>query len=163
MVGVDVAVEMLKVGQRKIGPGAGIRLLAGDAESLPFADDSFDLVTVAFGVRNFGHIPTGLSEARRVLRCGGELLILDFADPQMPVFRQVYSFYFRRILPIVGGIISGNRPAYSYLPRSVGAFPKGQAFLDLLDTAGFRENLATRLTFGVAYIYQGLKTCVDVD
>ena len=163
VVGIDVAVQMLKIGQGKIDAGSALHLMAGDAESLPFADDSFDLVTVAFGVRNFGHIPTGLSEAWRVLRTGGELLILDFADPEMPVFKQFYSFYFKRILPIVGGLISGNRPAYSYLPRSVGEFPKGQIFLDLLDTAGFRENLATRLTFGVAYVYQGLKATVDVD
>ena len=163
VVGIDVAVQMLKFGQVKIEAGAAIRLLAGDAERLPFADDSFDLVTVAFGVRNFGHIPTGLSEARRVLRAGGELLILDFADPQMPIFKQLYTFYFKRILPVIGGIISGNRPAYSYLPKSVGEFPKGQAFLDLLDTAGFCENRATRLTLGVAYVYQGLKASADVD
>jgi demethylmenaquinone methyltransferase/2-methoxy-6-polyprenyl-1,4-benzoquinol methylase len=163
VVGIDVAVQMLKFGQGKIEAGAAIRLMAGDAERLPFANDSFDLVTVAFGVRNFGHIPTGLSEAWRVLRPGGEFLILDFADPEMPIFKQLYRFYFKRILPLIGGIISGNRPAYSYLPRSVGEFPQGKAFLDLLEVAGFRENRATRLTFGVAYVYQGLKGSADVD
>ncbi len=163
IVGLDVAVQMLKQAQSKVQGSKTIRLMAGDAERLPFADNSFDLITVAFGVRNFGHIPTGLGEAWRVLRTGGELLILDFADPQTPVFRQLFAFYFKRILPIIGGFVSGNRPAYSYLPRSVGECPQGKAFMDMLIEAGFQKNCATSLTFGVAYVYQGLKSSASVD
>ncbi len=160
IVGADVALAMVRVGVPKVavGPGAPIRLLGGDAEHLPFCDDSFDLVTAAFGVRNFGHIPAGLAEARRVLRPGGELLILDFTEPTIAGFRQLYRFYFRQVLPRVGGWISGNRQAYAYLPRSVGTFPQGQAFLDLMRDAGFTDNRHVSLTLGISAVYQGTRS-----
>ena len=158
-VGADVALAMVRVGVPKVaeGTGAPIRLLGGDAERLPFRDSSFDLVTAAFGVRNFGDIPTGLSEAWRVLGSGGELLILDFTEPTLPGFKQVYRFYFRFILPFVGGIVSGQRQAYSYLPQSVGNFPQGAAFLELMADAGFEMTRAMRLTLGICAAYQGCK------
>ncbi|MCC7263588.1 MAG: bifunctional demethylmenaquinone methyltransferase/2-methoxy-6-polyprenyl-1,4-benzoquinol methylase UbiE [Candidatus Latescibacteria bacterium] len=160
VVGVDVAVHMLRLGLAKLRrrpPAVPIQLMGGDAEALPFRDQSFDLVIAAFGVRNFGHIPTGLAEAWRVLRPGGELLILDFAEPETPLFRQLYRFYFTRVLPLVGGLISGQRQAYAYLPASVGTFAQGRAFVELLDGAGFVDNLHTSFTLGVCALYQGLK------
>ena len=160
IIGVDVALNMLRLGARKLAQdrrGALTRLLAGDAERLPFGDAHFDLVTVAFGVRNFGHIPTGLSEAWRVLSPGGTILILDFSQPSAPLFKQVFRFYFKHILPAVGGLVSGNRKAYAYLPDSVDGFPQGKAFLALLEGAGFCEACATSLTFGTCNIYQGRK------
>ncbi|MEE2656954.1 MAG: bifunctional demethylmenaquinone methyltransferase/2-methoxy-6-polyprenyl-1,4-benzoquinol methylase UbiE [Candidatus Latescibacterota bacterium] len=161
IVGIDVALEMVRIGVGKIQAGDGsaisVRLLGGDAELLPFADDSFDLVTVAFGARNFGHIPDGLAEAFRVMRPGGELVVLDFTEPTLFGFRQLYNFYFRRILPVLGGIVSGNRKAYSYLPRSVANFPQGQIFIRLLADTGFQDNRETRLTMGICAIYQGFK------
>ena len=166
IIGVDVALNMLRQGVDKLGKreaNTAVRLLGGDAEQLPFADACFDLVTVAFGVRNFGSISAGLQEARRVLRPGGELLVLDFAEPEMALFKQLYRFYFTRILPFIGGMISGNRRAYSYLPQSVGTFPQGQAFIKLLEEAGFADNLATALTLGICRIYQGRKPGTLVD
>ncbi len=111
----------------------------------------------AFGVRNFGHIPSGLAEAFRVLRPGGQILVLDFCEPAVPLFKQLYLFYFHNVLPLVGGLISGQRQAYAYLPRSVGAFPQGAAFVRLLDEAGFVESSATPLTMGICSIYRGRK------
>lgn len=166
VVGVDVAVEMLRLGVDKIsgeGLDGRVRLLAGDGEGLPFKGGCFDLVMGAFGVRNFGHIPTGLAEAFRVLRPGGELLVLDFSEPSMPLFRQVYRFYFERVLPLIGGLVSGDRRAYSYLPRSVGRFPQGEEFVKLLEEAGFVDARATTLTLGICSIYQGGKPGGAVD
>lgn len=159
IIGADVALAMVRLGVPKVasGPGAPIRLLGGDAERLPFCDDSVDLVMAAFGVRNFGHIPTGLAEAYRVLRPGGELLILDFTEPTAFGFRQFYRFYFKHVLPRVGGLISGNRQAYAYLPKSVGTFPQGEAFLELMTAARFQDNRHTPLTLGISAVYQGLK------
>lgn len=159
VVGADVALEMVRLGVPKVaaGDGAPIRLMGGDAERLPYRDGVFDLVTVAFGVRNFGHIPTGLAEAFRVLRPGGELVVLDFAEPTAPGFRQLYRLYFRRVLPVLGGLISGNRQAYAYLPRSVGSFPQGAAFLALLAEAGFEANRHVPLSLGISAVYQGIR------
>jgi demethylmenaquinone methyltransferase/2-methoxy-6-polyprenyl-1,4-benzoquinol methylase len=158
VVGVDVALQMLRIGKRKASArAAALDLLGGDAEFLPFRDHSFDVVMGAFGVRNFGHIPRGLAEAYRVLKPGGEVLVLDFCEPTAPLFRQLYLFYFHKVLPLVGGLISGERQAYAYLPRSVGYFPQGEAFVQLLDQAGFSETVATPLTLGICSIYQGLK------
>ena len=162
--GVDVAIEMLRLGVDKIAerqPAVPSRLLAGDAEDLPFRDGVFDLVMGAFGVRNFGHIPTGLAEAYRVLKPGGEILVLDFCQPTAPLFRQLYLFYFHKVLPLVGGLISGEREAYAYLPRSVGDFPQGRAFVEELDGAGFVDTGYVPLTLGISAVYQGVKRPVD--
>jgi demethylmenaquinone methyltransferase/2-methoxy-6-polyprenyl-1,4-benzoquinol methylase len=91
------------------------------------------------------------------------LLVLDFGEPEMPLFRELYRFYFTRILPLVGGVISGNRRAYSYLPQSVGTFPQGRAFIKLLEDAGFGDNAATALSLGICRIYQGIKPGIQVD
>ena len=164
VVGIDMAVEMLRLGAAKVaakGPSARVDLLVGDAEQLPFQDNTFDMVTGAFGVRNFGHIPSGLAEAYRVLKPGGQLLVLDFCEPTVPLFRQLYLFYFHKVLPLIGGLISGQRRAYAYLPRSVGTFPQGQAFVELLVAAGFSQTRYTPMTLGIAAVYQGFKGPVD--
>ncbi len=164
VVGIDMAVEMLRLGAAKVaakGPSAGVDLLVGDAEQLPFQDHTFDLVTGAFGVRNFGHIPSGLAEAYRVLKPGGQLLVLDFCEPTAPLFRQLYWFYFHKVLPLIGGLVSGQRRAYAYLPRSVGTFPQGPAFVELLVAAGFSQPRYTPMTLGIAAVYQGFKAPVD--
>ena len=161
VVGVDVAVDMVRIARAKLGRAGGSRapdLMVGDAEMLPFRDRSFDLVTVAFGARNFGSVGAGLAEAERVLRSEGEVIVLEFTEPTLPVFRQLYGFYFNRVLPIVGGLISGNREAYSYLPRSVGSFPQGGEFLELMEAAGFTDTRATPLTLGICAVYQGRKS-----
>ena len=164
VVGVDMAIEMLRLGADKIAkrrPPMPVGLLVSDAEGLPFKAETFDLVMGSFGVRNFGDIPSGLAEAHRVLKPGGEILVLDFCQPTTPLFRQLYLFYFYRVLPLVGGLISGQRQAYAYLPRSVGEFPQGQAFVDLLDAVGFAETGYTPMTLGISAIYQGVKRPVD--
>ena len=164
VVGIDMAIEMLRLGAAKVAakrPPMPLELLVGDAEQLPFQDNTFDLVTGAFGVRNFGHIPSGLAEAYRVLKPGGQLLVLDFCEPTAPLFRQLYLFYFHKVLPLIGGLISGQRRAYAYLPRSVGTFPQGQAFVELLVVAGFSQTRYTPMTLGIAAVYQGVKRPVD--
>ena len=161
VVGVDVAFDMVRIARAKLGEAGGDRgadLMAGDAEMLPFRDRCFDLVTVAFGARNFGSVGAGLAEAERVLRSEGEVIVLEFTEPTLPVFRQLYGFYFNRVLPLVGGLISGNREAYSYLPRSVGSFPQGTEFLELMEAAGFADTRATPLTLGICAVYQGRKS-----
>ncbi|MDR2890708.1 MAG: class I SAM-dependent methyltransferase [Alistipes sp.] len=114
----------------------------------------FDLVTVAFGVRNFGDIEAGLREMRRVLRPGGRCMILEFSEPRGRFFGTVYRWYFHRVLPLVGRVVSRNRGAYTYLPRSVDGFPPPTQFSAMLLSAGFSAVRARRLTFGVAYIYE---------
>ncbi len=164
VVGIDMAIEMLRLGAAKVaakGPSAHVDLLVGDAEQLPFQDHTFDLVIGAFGVRNFGNIPSGLAEAHRVLKPGGQLLVLDFCEPTAPLFRQLYLFYFHKVLPLIGGLISGQRRAYAYLPRSVGTFPQGRAFVELLIAAGFSQTRYTPMTLGIAAVYQGVKGPVD--
>ena len=158
IIGVDVAIEMIKLGREKLNSRKfDAQLLAGDAESLPFCDETYDIVMAAFGVRNFGHIPTGLSEAFRVLRSGGEVVILDFSEPTLPIVRDLYLLYFRKILPLIGGLVSGEREAYEYLPRSVRDFPQDGVFLDLMNEAGFSGNCSSKLTFGICSIYVGKK------
>ena len=164
VVGIDMAIEMLRLGAAKVaakGLSARVELLVGDAEQLPFQEATFDMVTGAFGVRNFGYIPSGLAEAYRVLKPGGQLLVLDFCEPTAPLFRQLYLFYFHKVLPLIGGLISGQRRAYAYLPRSVGTFPQGQAFVELLVAAGFSQTRYTPMTLGIAAVYQGVKSPVD--
>lgn len=156
IVGVDPARAMLDLGRSKValaGLPASVELLVAEAEGLPFGSATFDLVTAAFGVRNFTDLPRALREARRVLRPAGRLLILEFSEPTAPVFRSLYHWYFGVVLPRVGGWVSGQREAYAYLPRSVADFPSGPAFLDCLRSAGFLDATATRLTFGVCTLY----------
>jgi len=160
VTGVDISEGMLAIGRQKIekkGMQQQISLQYGDSEALPFADHTFDAVTVAFGVRNFEHLEKGLSEMLRVLKPGGKVVILEFSIPKNRVFRSIFHFYFFRILPFVGRLISKDTHAYSYLPDSVQSFPHGAEFKGKLENCGFLEVKIRRLTFGIASIYTGRK------
>ncbi len=160
IVGLDISEEMLRIGQDKIKRhrlNQMIQLQAGEAENLPFSDGSFDAVTVGFGVRNFSDLERGLMEIHRVLRPGGATMILEFSNPQQFPMKQLYGFYCRRILPIVGGFVSENREAYEYLPNTVSEFPNEQDFLSTLCSIGFTEAQCYPLTFGIVTIYLAFK------
>lgn len=160
VVGIDIAEEMLARGRAKVasrGLGAVISLQPGDAEMMEFADGTFDAVTVAFGVRNFENLEAGLAEMRRVLRPGGKAVILEFSRPAAFPLKQLYLFYFRRVLPLIGALVSRNRTAYRYLPETVMQFPQGDSMLAILRRTGFSAPAAERLTFGIASIYTGIR------
>lgn len=160
ITGIDLSGEMLAVGRGKVarlGLDGRIVLKEGDAERLPFPDASFDAVSIGFGIRNFGSIEAGLSEAFRVLRRGGCLYILEFSTPCGRLFGPLYRFYFHRILPRVGRFVSKDRGAYSYLPDSVDHFPDNLLFLRMMGDAGFTGCRARRQMRGIAYIYEGRK------
>lgn len=160
IVGVDISEGMLKVGREKMknkGLEKLIELQYGDSENLPFKDNSFDAVTAGFGVRNFENLPKGLSEMSRVMNAGGKLAILEPAEPGSFPFKQLYSFYFKGLLPLVGKIVSKDSSAYTYLPESVAAFPSGNDFLAELKKAGFKNPQHIKLTFGVAALYTATK------
>lgn len=160
ITGIDISNGMLEVGRKKI---AGkelspiITLQQADSENLPFEDNSFDIVTVAFGVRNFENLEKGLSEIRRVLRPGGKALVLEFSQPTGFPFKQVYKFYFKNILPTIGKAISKDSSAYTYLPESVNVFPHGKQFTEILENVGFKQTKFKPVTFGVATIYEAVK------
>ena len=156
VVALDFAEPMLRRGEAK-SARLPVHPMCGDAQRLPFADGSFDGAMVAFGVRNLSDLDLGLTELRRVLRDGGRLVILEFTIPPNPVVRAFYLWYFRRILPAVGRIVSGHRWAYSYLPASVGEFPGPRALGRKLRNAGFREVRWHLLTFGIAAIHVGVR------
>jgi demethylmenaquinone methyltransferase / 2-methoxy-6-polyprenyl-1,4-benzoquinol methylase len=161
ITGVDISPRMLQLGEEKIRSlnlSLLIELKLADGESLPFSDNYFDAVTVAFGVRNFENLDKGLREIYRVLQPGGKIFILEFSQPQVFPVKQLYSFYAKYILPAIGKKISGDKAAYRYLPDSVNAFPFGKKFLDILTGCGFWENKLHALTFGIASIYTGKKT-----
>lgn len=160
IIGVDISEGMLSIGREKVqrqNLDAVIRLDLGDSEALPYEEHYFDLITVAFGVRNFENLDTGLAEIRRVLRPGGQLLILEFSQPGNPVFRAFYGFYSSYILPLLGKLVSRDQSAYTYLPESVGAFPYGSRFVEHLQKVGFEKNTFQPVTFGVATVYESYK------
>jgi demethylmenaquinone methyltransferase/2-methoxy-6-polyprenyl-1,4-benzoquinol methylase len=156
VIGVDFAGEMLRIGQRKLQRRGWTRrapLVRGDAMRIPLADASVDAVTIAFGIRNVQDPLVACGEMARVLVPGGRLAVLEFAMPRLPVVRHVYSWYFRRILPWLGRIVSRHGDAYTYLPASVGSFFTPEAFTALLRSAGFEDVRPVQLTFGVVYLY----------
>ena len=158
--GIDISDKMLNVGNKKIatlGIQEKIRLRQGDGENIDFGDETFDAVTVAFGVRNFEHLDKGLKEMNRVLKKNGKVVILEFSMPDSFPVKQLYSFYFKWILPAIGGFFSRNKQAYRYLPESVTKFPQGNDFLQILRECGFRDVACKKLTFGIACIYTGTK------
>ncbi|HRW97241.1 MAG TPA: bifunctional demethylmenaquinone methyltransferase/2-methoxy-6-polyprenyl-1,4-benzoquinol methylase UbiE [Bacteroidales bacterium] len=160
IIGVDIAEDMLEFGRKKLTEKKlqdKITLETGDSENLRFGDASFDAVMVAFGVRNFENLEKGLSEMFRVINQNGQVMILEFSKPKKFPVKQLYNFYFRFILPSLGKMISGDSSAYTYLPESVGKFPDGDAFLNILQKIGFKEVKQIKLTFGIASIYWGLK------
>ena len=160
IIGCDISEGMLAIGKEKVikrGLGSLIHLQFGDSENLPFEDNSFDAVTVAFGVRNFEVPHVGLKEINRVLKKGGRIHVLEFSKPKKFPIKQLYNFYFKFILPFWGRIISKDKSAYTYLPNSVKVFPHGEAFLQMLAECGFHTNSAKKLSFGIASLYIGEK------
>lgn len=158
--GLDLAVKMLNIGEEKaekLSINEQIDFIEGDAENLPFEDNTFDAITVAFGVRNFEDPGKGLKEMNRVLKPGGQLIVLEFSKTRFPLFDTLFNFYFKYILPQIGRLISKDGKAYKYLYDSVQAFPSGQAFTDLLTQSGYQSNKHIPLTFGVCSIYYGEK------
>lgn len=161
ILGVDLSEEMLAVARRKIekqGLEERIMLEKGDAEDLSMvASESVDAVTVAFGVRNFENIERGLSELYRTLKPGGTLVVLEFSMPKNRFVRTIYSQYAHRLLPRIGGIISKDKQAYTYLPDSVEEFPSPERFSDMLRATGFSRVKSRSQSFGIAYIYEAIK------
>jgi len=160
IIGIDISKDMLAIGRQKIsrqGLNRIIELQEGDSENLPFQDNTFDAITVAFGVRNFEHLEKGLQEMRRVLKPGGKVIILEFSRPTLFPFKQLYHFYFRNILPLIGKITSKDPKAYRYLYESVQAFPDGQDFLDVLNQLGYQKSKCIPLTLGICSIYEADK------
>lgn len=160
VIGADLSAQMLEVARQKIderGLQQYISVVEADSENLPFADGSFDAVTVAFGVRNYENLDKGLSEMVRVLKPGGLIAILEFSKPRVFPFRQLYMLYFRHVLPALGGLVSKDKSAYHYLPQSVMQFPDGREFEQHLEQAGARPVRRISLTCGIATIYLGQK------
>lgn len=160
VTGVDLSAQMLEFGRQKLAKrnlSDKITLVKGDSERLPFSDQSFDAVTVAFGVRNFENLQSGINEMYRVLRPGGKIAVLEFSKPKAFPFKQVYNFYFSYILPSLGGVVSKSKDAYTYLPESVKHFPEGEAFTAYLQNAGFKKTTIKQLTFGICSLYTGIK------
>lgn len=160
VIGVDISSGMLEVGRQKIkkkGLEEQIELQMGDSEKLLFDDNNFDAVIVSFGVRNFENLEKGLADMYRVLKPGGKTIIVEFSRPTAFPMKQLYNFYFKYILPIIGKVVSKDQAAYTYLPESVEAFPDGQRFLNILDSVGFKKTECKPLTFGISSIYVGQK------
>ena len=160
IIGLDLSNEMLEIGRGKVRRrqlDQTIELVQGDSENLPFADNTFDAITVAFGVRNFENLEQGLREMQRVLKVGGKVVILEFSKPRAFPFKQLYNFYFRNILPTIGKISSKDPKAYRYLYESVQAFPDGQDFMDILDQTGYKPKRCIPLTLGICSIYTAEK------
>jgi len=160
IVGIDISTGMLDLGRKKLlkeGLEKQIELQTGDSEAINFPEASFDAVTVAFGVRNFADLEKGLSEIYRVLKPGGKLVVLEFSKPKIIGIQQFYNLYMGIVAPGVGSIFSKNRDAYQYLHDSVQKFPEGNAFTDILNKTGFKENTCKRLSLGICSIYTGIK------
>ncbi len=160
IIGVDISEGMLLVGRKKVTKKREdhrVELISGDSENLPFEGNKFDAVIVGFGVRNFENLEKGLSEMLRVVRPGGKVVILEFSKPTRFPFKQLYNFYFKFILPIIGRWVSSEKAAYTYLPESVEAFPDGQQFTDILIRLGYKNTSCKPLTFGISSLYIGTK------
>ena len=160
IIGVDISEGMMSLVMRKAaheGVHDRIRLKVADAEALPFEEGSFHRVSCAFGVRNFEPKDLGLSEFYRVLKPGGKAVILELSVPSRPYVRRLYDLYFMHILPWIGGMVSGNKAAYKYLPASVHAFPAPEGFCDLMRDAGFSRVRYKSFTFGLCRLYVGEK------
>jgi len=160
IAGVDISDQMLKYQSVKLKKKKLeniIKLTLGDGELLPYPENTFDVVMVAFGVRNFENLQKGLAEMYRVLKNGGSVVILEFSKPSTFPVKQLYNFYFTKLLPLIGRWISRSNHAYNYLPESVGYFPSGDEFTIYLEQSGFLATGHKPLTFGIASIYTGEK------
>jgi demethylmenaquinone methyltransferase/2-methoxy-6-polyprenyl-1,4-benzoquinol methylase len=160
VVGMDISVGMLEKGREKMKKRKVDHIISmevGDSENLPFGDNSFDAVTVGFGVRNFENLEKGLGEMLRVLRPGKTAVILEFSKPRKFPVKQSFNFYSKRIIPFIGRMVSKDKAAYTYLPESVAAFPEGQDFLDILSKVGYKDVKSRPVSGGIATIYYGKK------
>ncbi len=160
IVAVDLSREMLEIGEAKSqrqGLDGRVRFVEGDVLALPFDDGRFDAVSIAFGLRNLPDYGKGMAEMTRVLAPGGKLVILEFAPPSRELYRRGYAFYLRRVVPLVGGLVSGSREAYEYFASSVGDFLPRERVLDLMRKAKLKNVSARRLTGGIVYVYSGDK------
>ena len=160
IVGIDISNGMLKIGREKIKKHQLqniIELQEGDSASIQFKDNTFDAVTVAFGVRNFQHLEKGMDEIKRVLKPGGKLIVLEFSRPALPVVKQLYNFYMLTICPTFGRLFSKNKQAYKYLDASIKKFPEGNSFLKILKDLGYKNSLSKKLTLGICSIYSAEK------
>lgn len=158
VVGVDISDGMIAVGLEKLAKlGIDATLKVADCEALPYEDNTFDRISVGFGVRNFEHLELGLSEMYRVLAPGGKLVILELSVPSNAFIRWCYKLYFLKILPFIGGLVSGDRSAYEYLPASVLRFPAPDKFMSIIKSAGFDVVEHRALTLGVCRMYIGKK------
>ncbi|MBK0378613.1 bifunctional demethylmenaquinone methyltransferase/2-methoxy-6-polyprenyl-1,4-benzoquinol methylase UbiE [Mucilaginibacter segetis] len=160
IIGVDISQGMLNIAEQKITKrnlSDKFEVKLGDSEKLPFGADEFDAVTVAYGVRNFENLESGLADIHRVLKPGGKAVVLEFSKPKVFPVKQLYKFYFNYITPGIGKLFSKDARAYSYLPESVEAFPDGKNFVALMDKAGFKHTKNRPLAFGICSIYTGVK------
>ncbi|NGM62108.1 bifunctional demethylmenaquinone methyltransferase/2-methoxy-6-polyprenyl-1,4-benzoquinol methylase UbiE [Sphingobacterium sp. SGG-5] len=160
IIGVDISAGMLEVAKEKIqkkGLTSQFEVQVGDSENLQFDDNTFDAVTVAFGVRNFENLDRGLAEIRRVLKPGGRAIILELSNPKKFPVKQLFHLYFHKIVPFIGRFISKDASAYSYLPESVSKFPDGQRFAAFTKEAGFTTTHVMPQTFGFCTIYEAIK------
>jgi demethylmenaquinone methyltransferase / 2-methoxy-6-polyprenyl-1,4-benzoquinol methylase len=160
ITGIDISDGMLEIGRQKVAKAGlenTIELLNGDSETIKFDDNSFDAVTVAFGVRNFQQLEKGLHEIRRVLKPGGRLVVLEFSKPKMPGVKSMYNLYMKVICPNLGKLFSKNRNAYKYLDESIQKFPEGKNFTIILDNLGYKNTYCKPLSLGICSIYCGTK------
>lgn len=160
IVGLDISEGMLQVGRQKVAKAKltdKIEMIVGDSENIPFPDNTFDAITVSFGVRNFENLDKGLTEILRVLKPGGKFVVLETSNPTKFPFKQGYKLYTNFILPIIGKLFSKDKVAYSYLSESANSFPFGEDFNNILQKNGFKNAKNIPVTFGVASIYTALK------
>lgn len=160
VTGVDLSEGMVEIGREKVenvGLSGRISLSVADCLSLPFDDESFDAITVAYGVRNFEHLIEGYREMFRVMHRGGMLCVIELSTPTSPVVKPLYRFYTRRIIPTVGRLVSHDSRAYTYLPESIAAVPQGKRMLELMEEAGFTSTAFRPLTFGTCTIYTAVR------
>lgn len=152
LTGIDLSEPMMEIARKKL-EGKRFELMVANAEEMPFEENTFDCVTVSFGVRNFTRLEKSLAEMHRVLRPGGRLMILELSYPDNKILLALYKVYALRIIPILGSMFAGNRKAYEYLPNSILRFPKPDKFIPMLERAGFNQVKHTAYTFGVCRMY----------
>lgn len=160
ITGIDISKEMLEIGRHKVKQRnlhQRLQLQQADSENLPFPDNTFEAITVAFGVRNFENLAKGLLEMYRVLKPGGVIAILEFSRPTGFLFKKIFNVYFKYLLPLVGRFTSKDPKAYRYLYESVQAFPDGENFLKIFNQTGFKSGICKKLTMGICSIYYGVK------
>ena len=160
ITGIDISEKMLELGKEKVlklGLQHQIELQTGDSEAINFPDNTFDAVTVAFGVRNFENLEQGLKEIKRVLKPSGKLVILEFSKPKLAGIAQLYYLYMEIVAPQMASMVAKNKKAYQYLNKSVLGFPEGRAFVEILNNVGFRNTSCKKLSLGICSIYCGVK------